>query len=160
MAVRYTDPEIATFLQERKILPTDWQARARMASKLCHKEQQLDVDGADGSKFRLILRQSTVNLLDYSAILAVLFPRTYHVFRLRRHNGRSHQHTNRLEGRSFYDFHIHMATERYQENGLREDAYAEPTDRYTTFEEALSCLLSDAHFDVTPGLQPYLFEGI
>jgi hypothetical protein len=49
---------------------------------------------------------------------------------LRRHNGRSHEHTNQIEASTFYDFHIHMATERYQELGMREDAYAEATDRF------------------------------
>jgi len=34
-----------------------------------------------------------------------------------------------------------MATERYQEIGNREDAYAEPTGRYSDICGALQCLL-------------------
>ena len=36
-----------------------------------------------------------------------------------------------------------MATERYQARGFKEEAYAEPTDRFTTFAQALQCALDD-----------------
>ena len=56
------------------------------------------------------------------------------LFRLRRYNGRSHQHTNKIEEITFYDFHIHTATERYQDAGYAEEHFAEVTDRYVDFE--------------------------
>jgi len=93
-----------------------------MMLKRGHQERHFDITGVDGSEFRVILRQSTANVLDFSAILAVRVPQSSQVFRLRRYNGRSHEHTNHIEGLSFYDFHIHLATERYQELGAREDA--------------------------------------
>ncbi len=46
-----------------------------------------------------------------------------------------------------------MATERYQEIGAREDAYAEVTDRYHNLDGALRCLFDDAGFDVPPETQ-------
>ena len=46
-----------------------------------------------------------------------------------------------------------MATERYQEIGAREDAYAEVTDRYSELSGALDCLSRDAAFDVPPDEQ-------
>ncbi len=153
MTVRYTDQQIASFLSEQKALPENWQARARMSRKRKHKERHIDIEGADGSEFRIILKQSEVNVLDFSVILGVLMPQSNLLFRLRRCNGKSHPHTNRMEGNSFYDFHIHMATERYQEMGMREDAYAETTDRYGTFDGALQCLYEDANIDVPGGLQ-------
>jgi len=58
-------------------------------------------------------------------------------------SNRSHAHTNRIETDQFRGFHIHMATERYQEIGAREDAYAEPTDRYSDMWGAFKCLLLD-----------------
>lgn len=97
--------------------------------------------------------------MDFSVILAVRVPQSNQVFRLRRYNGKSHEHTNHIEGQSFYDFHIHLATERYQEIGAREDTYAEPTDRYETFQDALRCLLADASFDVPSEPQRDFFEG-
>ena len=48
----------------------------------------------------------------------------------------------------FYDFHIHFATERYQELGAREDAYARPTDRHDMLRDALGCLVKDANIGV------------
>ena len=75
------------------------------------------------------------------------------LFRLRRYNGKSHEHTNHIEGDRFYDFHIHMATERYQDIGSREDAYAMVTDGYTDIEGAIHRMFEDAEFDVPPADQ-------
>ena len=158
MAVTFTDQEIELLVLERKPLPADWQIRTRMAPKRGHQERHLDITGDGGNEFRMIFRQSTVNALDFSVILAVRVPQSKQIFRLRRYNGRSHEHTNHLEGLAFYDFHIHLATERYQEIGAREDTYAEPTDRYETFLGALRCLLADASFDVPADPLRYLFE--
>ena len=80
------------------------------------------------------------------------------LFRLRRYNGKSHEHTNRLEGRTFYEFHIHTATERYQDSGLREDAFAEPTTRLADFVGAVACALDDCGFDRPQPPQPSLFR--
>ncbi|MGR3293571.1 MAG: hypothetical protein ACUZ9M_06090 [Candidatus Scalindua sp.] len=66
-------------------------------------------------------------------------------FKLRRHNGKSHEHSNKLEGVKFYDFHIHFATQRYQDEGRKEESYAEVTDRYSDIKEALNCLLEDCN---------------
>ena len=158
MTVRYTDQQIEALMHEQKSLPADWRKRTRMVSKRGHQEQHLDVTGVDGNNFRLVLRQSNINKFDFSVILAVIAPRSNRIFRIRRYNGKSHEHTNHIEGRSFYDFHIHRATERYQEIGAREDAYAEATDRYGTFYDALRCLFADAHFEVPAEPQRDLFQ--
>ena len=99
-------------------------------------------------------------MLDFSVILAVRVPGSSQLFRLRRYNGKSQEHSNRIEGVEFYDFHIHVATERYQEFGTREDAYAEPTDRYGDYSGALQCLIADANFEVPPKRQGDLFEEV
>jgi hypothetical protein len=158
MAATYSDQEIATLLQERKPLPADWRNRVQLRPKRGHDERDLDLTGAAGSEFRLILRQNKLNPLDFSIILAVRVPQSNLLFRLRRYNGKSHEHTNHIEGDTFYDFHIHMATERYQKLGTREDVFAEPTDRYGDFQEALRCLIQDANLDIPPEAQGRLFE--
>ena len=106
----------------------------------------------------MIFRQNKINPLDFSGILAVRVPGSSQIFRLRRYNGKSHEHTNHIEAVTFYDFHIHVATERYQQRGTREDAYAEPTDRYGDFYGALRCLIDDANLEVPSELQGNLFE--
>ena len=149
MAVTYSDDEIDRLLVERKPLPNGWWERTRLLPKRGHEERHLGIPRAEGGEFRLILRQSLTNPLDFSVVLAVEKPQSNQVFRLRRHDGKSHEHTNKIEKETFYDFHIHMATQRYQERGADEDGYAEVTDRYSDFHDALNCMLADANF-VTP----------
>ena len=119
MPADFSDAEIARLISEPKQLPSDWRTRLNMRPKRGHKEQQLDLAGESGSEFRIILRQNNVNPLDFSAILAVRIPQSNRFFRLLRYNGKSHQHTNQIEGDTFYDFHIHAATQRYQDIGER-----------------------------------------
>ncbi len=149
MVVRLTDDEIEKLLRERKILPADFRQRLSLKAKRGHKERELDVIGESGSEFRILLRQSDANPLNFSVILAYRVPGSNQFFRLRRYNG-SHEHTNRLEGVRMDDFHVHTATERYQDSGLREDAFASPSDRYADLPGALDCLLQDCGFEV-PG---------
>ena len=156
MALSLTDLQIMELLEEPKSLPANWETIMRLKPKRGHHEREIDVAGEAGNDFRLILRRSKINILDFSVILAVLDPNSNQVFRLRRHNGRSHEHTNHIEGERFYNFHIHMATARYQRPGSREDGYAEPTDRYTDFEGALDALIQDATFLGLSGQQPRL----
>lgn len=159
MAVTYTDDEIARLLAEEKPLPVDWQQQFRLSSKRGHDERELSVAGGAGSQFRVIFRKNRFHPLDFSVILVVEIPQSNRLFRLRRYNGKSHEHTNQIEGDSFYDFHIHMATERYQLRGgraPREDAYAEVTDRYGDANGALACMIEDAGF-ISAGPQRPMF---
>lgn len=157
MTVLLTEEQIAALLAERKVLPHDYLARIQAKPKRGHKERELEIKGDVGNDFRLVVRQSLYNPLDFSAILMFCPRETNQTFRLRRHNGRSHEHTNALEGDTFYDFHIHKATERYQDSGLREDSYAEPTDHFADLGTALECLLADCGFDRC-NLQTSIFD--
>lgn len=160
MAAKYSDSEINTFLQERKVLPKDFRSKIRFRDKSGHKEQELDIQSESGNQFRIILRQSVFNALDFSIILAYCPADSNLLFRLRRYNGRSHEHTNTIEVHKFYNFHIHTATERYQELGMREDTYAEPSNRFSDFQTAINCLLSDCGFEVAEDTQKNLFEEL
>lgn len=160
MARTYSDQEIAALVQERKPLPGDWRKRIRLRPKRGHDERDLALTGDAGSEFRLILRQNKLNPLDFSIILAVRVPQSNQIFRLRRYNGKSHEHTNHIEDETIYGFHIHMATERYQEIGTREDAYAELTDRYGDFHGALRCLIAHSNIEVPPDEQDRLFDEV
>lgn len=154
MTVTYTDEQISLLIKERKLLPKNWQIPINFLDRRGHKKRDLNIAGESGTEFRLILRQSMVNPLDFSIILAVRVPRSNRLFRLRRYNGKSHEHTNSIEKETFYDFHIHAATERYQElENKKEEKYAEITDRYSDFNGALECLLEDAGFPPDPQLR-------
>jgi len=160
MSLRLTDDDIRCLLAERKPLPGDYALRLQLKPKRGHKEREMQVKGGDGSDFRIILRQSDLNPLDFSVVLVYQPLQSNQLFRLRRCNGKSHEHTNKLEGERFYGYHIHTATERYQDAGFREDAYAEATRRYSDLDGALKCLLEDCAFDVPSDGQLALFpEG-
>jgi hypothetical protein len=99
-----------------------------------------------------------INPMDFSVVLSYRIPKTSQIFRLRRYNGKSHEHENKLEGGKFYNYHIHTATERYQDNGFREDAYAEPTDRFVDLKSAVKCMLRECGFDMPPTPQRGFFD--
>ncbi len=160
MPVRLTDEEIEQLLAVKKSLPPDFRKLLQLKPKRGHDERELEVRSEDGSEFHLILRQSRLNKLDFSVILGYRLPGSSELFRLRRYNGKHGEHTNRLEaGQSFYDFHVHLATARYQDLGMAEDTYAEPTDRYSDLDSALQCMLRECGFEPARGGQGELFVG-
>jgi len=157
MVARFSDEDIGALLQETKLAPADY--RAALGSrkpKRGHEEAKLIVSRADGGEFSIRVRQSTRDPLDFSVILAVRPADSYSPFRLRRYNGR-HEHTNRIERDRFDACHIHMATQRYQERGFVEEAYAEPSDRFYDVESAIRCLIEDCNVQVPEDTQRTLF---
>jgi hypothetical protein len=157
LTVLFTDAEIDALIQEAKPLGPGYLSKVRLKPKRGHKERELDLIGVNGSEFRLVLRQSMLNVLDFSAILSFIPKSSSQLFRLRRYNGKSHEHTNQIERETFYDFHLHFATERYQASGLREDAFAQVTNRYGDFQGALDCLIQDCGLVLPTNGQHLLF---
>jgi hypothetical protein len=153
MPVQLNDAQIAALIAEPKHLPGDFHIRIRSRPRRGHKERDLDIKGGRGSDFTLIVRESLINALDFSVILGYAIPSSGTLFRLRRYNGKSHEHTNKIEGDKFYDFHIHEATERYQNKGLKEETFAIVTNRYNDFRGARNCMLEDCGFVFAPGTQ-------
>lgn len=119
--MRLTDQQIEILINEPKVLPSNYREDLKCKDKTGHKGVELNIIGKNGSQFRLILRQ-------------------------KRYNGRHGEHTNIIEKETFGAFHIHLATERYQSLGAKEDAYAEATDRYDNIHTALGCMLKDCQF--------------
>ena len=157
MPVRLTDGEIQALIAEPKPLPPRYRVRMQVRPKRGHKERELNLTGVNGGKYRIILRQNSVNPLDFSVILAYLIPGTNQVFRLRRYNGK-HEHSNVIEAQYFDDFHVHEATGRYQDLEKREDTFATPTDRFSDLNSAVACMLADCAFQLPEGEQAQLFE--
>jgi hypothetical protein len=160
MAIQLSDHDIAQLLNEEKVLPENYKSLIQVRPKRGHSERELAIKGNNGNDFKIILRQSIINPMDFSVILAHQPHNSNQLFRLLRCNGRSHEHTNILEQTKFYDFHIHKATERYQEIGAKEDWYAEATNRFADFQQAVLCLLQDGGFKMPKNSQGKLFEEI
>ena len=152
----FSDQEIAELIKERKILSNNKPIKFRKTSHRGNDEYRLNVTGEDGNKFQVIVRMSIFNKLNFSVILGVKVPPPKKFFRLKRYNG-NHEHTNTIEDEKINGFHIHTATERYQVNSVREEDYAELTERYTDVNGALKCLFADANFDDPDALQDTLF---
>lgn len=156
-AVRYTNDEIQTLVDELKPVPGDAFSPVNWRSREGHDRADLDVSGKDGDLFSVKLRRNQYNEKDFSVILCVEVPNSNVTFRLRRYNG-YHTHRNKIENERFRDFHIHTATERYQERGFDEDGYAQITDRYSSFATALRCLIEDCGFEPEADSQQTLFS--
>ena len=164
MGVFLTDEKIAELLTEPK--QCDGALLHKLVRGMKHKkgpgagymENSIEIArlSPEEGRFYIIVRVNIENPLDFSVILGYSSGGS-RIFRLRRCNGKSHEHTNRIEKFKFYDFHIHTATERYQRANMKEEDYAEATDRYTDFYGALRCLVSDCGIDATPDKQERLF---
>lgn len=141
------DVTISTLISEAKDIPDglSWSLKP-MPERGGHWQKSWEIDCDSGSSFVVKVRWCCANLANFSVILGYKLPGSYTVFRLRRYNGKSHFHTNVLERERFYDFHIHMATERYQASGFNEDHYAQRTDRYYDLGSAIQCLFYDCGF--------------
>lgn len=145
--VRLSDIEIDRLVAEPK--PTvDPDDLVPTLVKLKNRRGMLEVEGRSGSNFKVLVRQRENNPLDFSVVLGYQLPGSTRVFRLRRFNGFSHQHTNPLEAESFYAFHVHQATERYQVlAGHHEEHYAKPTDAYVDLAGAVDHMLATCGFE-------------
>lgn len=111
-----------------------------------HRRSTKRVEGTAGSSFRLMVRQAIADPDDFSVSLGYAVPASNRLFLLRRHNGDSHRHPNKLEGTVVRGFHVHLATERNQLAGFKEDGYAEATTSYSDLAGAISHLLTVAAF--------------
>lgn len=161
------EPEIAALLSEPKPLPENWQNRFRLKEKsgFQHEERSIEVSGQGGNVFRVILRQNRMNTFDFSIIL-MFRDKDGKEYRLLRYNGRHpSEHTNKWEkeqGQPAHTFslafHIHRATERYQEAGYPIDGFAEMTTGYYDFHSALDRFFKDNNFRRPEELQLSLFE--
>jgi len=168
MARILTDNDIESLMAESKPLPSNWTTRLRPRTKsdFQHAQRDLEVKGEAGNRFRIIVRKNTINQLDFSLILT-FNDADGSEFVLRRYNGKHpSQHTNRLEkargepGSTFRNvFHIHKATQRYQEEGLPIDGYAEVTTEYASFDTALQAFVGSNGIVLPGDDEPSLFDS-
>jgi hypothetical protein len=140
-----SDETIASLIREAKTVPTGLSPLGKLVARNQHKRREYDVIAKSGNPFTVFIRQSDLNIMDFSVVLGYRLPQVHTVFRLRRYNGK-HQHTNVLEKQTFYDFHVHTATRRYQTPGFKEDHFAETTTRHWNLESAIQSLIADCGF--------------
>lgn len=143
-----SDSEIQNLISEPKDFKCEFKAfLSKSKEKQGHKENEFIIKRPDGSKFKIMIRQSKYNALDFSIILGFIKPNSNILIRLKRYNGKSHEHQNQIEKTPrFYNFHIHEITERYQLAGqYKPEHYAEPTNRYSDISTAWTCFANDCN---------------
>lgn len=150
-----TDDEISSLISEPKIVAANWLSRLDLKDKTYfqHREKEIDIEGSNGNLFRIIIRQNKLNILDFSIILVLREKDSNLIYRLIRFNGKHpSQHTNKWEKENRQlnhkfepAFHIHRATQRYQESGYDIDGYAEVTSSYSDLYSAFSQFLLECN---------------
>ncbi len=139
-----TNDKIADLLNCLKKL-TNPQSRSK--EKEGHEQVNYRVVATDGSnhEFEVYKRQNLREGMedDFSCGISWVAPNG-ETLTLKRYNGSSHNHPNKLENISLgYNCHIHIATEKYIKANKKAEEFAEVTDRYNTLEGALHCLVID-----------------
>src|SRR5579872_4465104 len=144
------DTEIARLISVPKPLPDAWEARlrTRLRPDVSQKRANLEIQTTAGL-FTIMIRESTINVLDFSVILAFSRPNG-ELFRLRRYNGLHGSHVNHLERQSIKGYHVHMATARYQIAGRSEDAYVIASQGFADIASALRLMFAECAFQMPP----------
>lgn len=145
MAIRqYHDDELDEL---RRVAKRVTNPGARWVDKPGHRQRNFQIITLQGelARFMMYLRQNKRDDEDFSCGIAYLPPGGSRLT-LARYNGSSHIH-----GEIAYRPHIHRATARAISAGKKPEAEAEETDRYTTLDGALRCLIDDFHLTgITP----------
>ena len=153
MAEIISDARIASMIAERKYLPLNWQ-QVQMMFRLRDgsAESFVNFTGADGTPFRILIRQKRGQPSDFSvilmAVLSIPIVPGKPEFRLLRYDGSGHDRRNTIEGNWIVGKpHIHRATERYQRktSQRRPDGYAEETQRYRDLAGAWNSFCADVN---------------
>lgn len=149
------DQDIQKLLEEKKAITLDDYHKLFALSKIKgkHKEQEVLLNGTDQHEFIIKIRQSIINPMDFSVIVGFIPKEKNKIFRLKRYNGKSHKHKNSLEKDEFYDFHIHTATQRYDDLGYDEEAYAQVSDKYSDLKSAIETMIKECNIIIPNGAQ-------
>lgn len=141
-----TDNDIDNLIRGDKFLQASVLNNSKWKIVGAHRKKEVPVSDMQGNdSFAVFWRQTTYDALDFTVGLSYKVPDSTQRINLIRCNGKSHTHTNKLEGNKLeVTFHIHRATEKYQNMGFKAEDHAETTDKYSTMDEAFKylCLLT------------------
>lgn len=143
-----TDSKIAELLSCPKRL-TNPQARSK--NKDGHEQTNYNAIALDnsGHKFEIYMRQNLREGMedDFSCGIGWIAPNG-EILTLKRYNGSSHNHPNHLEKEKLgFTCHIHIATEKYIKANKKPEGFAQATQKYTTVNGALHCLVADCNIE-------------
>lgn len=136
----YTDEELGA-LRDMPKRVTNPKARwlRKPALRPVHRQRtyQASSEQDPNSYFTVYQRQNLADQYDFSCGIKYI-PRGGSPLTLARYNGPGHVH-----GDIAYRPHIHRASAKAIANGEKPESNAEETDRFTSLEGALACLMKD-----------------
>ena len=131
---RYTDDELAML---RDMPKTVTNPGVRWLTKPGNRQRIFLAEGEGGVRFSIYQRQNIKQVNSFSCGIELIEDDGTRLM-LARYNGPSHPH-----GDIAFRPHIHRATERAMAMGRQPESEAEETDRFTSCEGALACLIAD-----------------
>ena len=141
MTIRlYTDEELDSLraMPKQVVNPgSRWSNKPARAPVHRQRSFQALGEGGQESRFEIYQRQNMQDDADFSCGIALVSLDGSRLT-LARYNGPSHEH-----GNIHYRTHIHRATAKAIASGKRPECEASATDRYTTLDGALACLVDD-----------------
>ncbi|ADI73570.1 conserved hypothetical protein [Methanohalobium evestigatum Z-7303] len=141
-----SDDEIKQLIEDEKPLKSETinSINSNLKFKNQAKRWEYELISESGNKFEIKIRINDNHPYNFTVILQYKDEKG-HIYRLRRYNGK-HTHQNKIENNRFRDFHIHKATQKYQENGHEIDGYAEVTNSYDNWEDAFQTMIKECNF--------------
>lgn len=139
-----TDDKIMDLLNCPKHLKNP-NAKAKISNGCLLVNYKVAATNDSGYEFEVYKRQNLREgmLDDFSCGISGLAPNG-ETLTLKRYNGNSHNHPNHLEKEKLgFTCHIHFTTEKYMKANRKPEGYAHATNRYTTVDGALHCLITD-----------------
>lgn len=133
-------------LDALRVAPKGKMSATRLKQKLAYLEQTFELESLTDSdvRYKLYRRHHPRNAEVFSVGLSVCIGGDW--LTLCRYNGPYHAHKNFIErNRIPVVSHIHFATQRYVVGAAHPDGFAVETDRYSTIEGALRCILLDCN---------------
>lgn len=77
-----SEETITALIEEPKTIPEGLVPLGRLLMRNQHKRKECDVASASGNRFVVYVRQSELNVMDFSIILGYRLPNVHTVFRL------------------------------------------------------------------------------
>lgn len=141
-----TDIKIAELLECAKRLTNP---NAKSTSKEGHEQVNYKVIASDnsGHQFEVYKRQNLRKGMedDFSCGINWIAPNGESLT-LKRYNGPSHDHLNKLEKERLGHFcHVHLATEKYIKANRKAEGFAVISDKYKSVDGAFHCLITDCN---------------
>jgi hypothetical protein len=131
----YTDNEISQLIGCPKTITEP--PRREMKEENRHRRNDLVVASADGAEFDVFIRQSLDFAEDFSLGLVYHAPDGKRIT-LVRFNGQHEQSPELFGSQPHFSYHIHKATADNLSSGRLEKHPGEVTERYASFDEAIS----------------------